>query len=607
MATNYVFNNREHKFILKEWLNTEKLAEFERFKGYYDVDDVDMLLDVVLEIATEVVAPTVEDGEENPMRLEDGRVTVPDSFRSAYKFLVDNGWGPSNANEQEGVLPQVVFAMCEEFLGAANYPLMQFVGLTSGSAGLIQSFGHQEVQDLYLPKMFSGQWAGTMCLTEPGGGSDVGDIQSVASPTDDPGVYQIKGVKCFISQGDHDLTENIVHLLLARSEGGAPGTKGISLFVVPKYWPDENGDVGEWNDVTTIGIEHKMGMSGSATAMLGFGDNDDCRGILLGSPPDENGAGEGMAQMFQMVNGARMSTGHTALAIAATGYHSAVQYAKERVQGRKFGQGKKAPRVRIIEHEDVRRMLMVQKSTLEAMRAIIYQTYYYFDVAKYSQDEAERERARRRMEVNTPLVKAYCSDTAWQLAAEAIQVHGGYGYSEEYPVARCARDVKILSIWEGTNFIQSLDLIGRKWHMEKGVVFQEWLADIEDFLGKHEDAEELGKEMNILAGALEGYKELRSFLLESLPEKPQLTPLYSTRVLHSTAIVYCGMLLLEQAIIARERAADFDVGDAEHSFYTGKVETARFYLRNIVPQVLMTRDIILDADTSAIEIPEDAF
>src|SRR5680860_1182815 len=199
--------------------------------------------------------------------------------------------------------------------------------------------------------------------------------------------------------------------------------------------------------------------------------------------------------------------GHTALAIAATGYHSAVQYAKERVQGRKFGQGKKAPRVRIIEHEDVRRMLMVQKSTLEAMRAIIYQTYYYFDVAKYSQDEAERERARRRMEVNTPLVKAYCSDTAWQLAAEAIQVHGGYGYSEEYPVARCARDVKILSIWEGTNFIQSLDLIGRKWHMEKGVVFQEWLADIEDFLGKHEDAEELGKEMNILAGALEGYKE----------------------------------------------------------------------------------------------------
>src|SRR5680860_472581 len=170
MATNYVFNNREHKFILKEWLNTEKLAEFERFKGYYDVDDVDMLLDVVLEIATEVVAPTVEDGEENPMRLEDGRVTVPDSFRSAYKFLVDNGWGPSNANEQEGVLPQVVFAMCEEFLGAANYPLMQFVGLTSGSAGLIQSFGHQEVQDLYLPKMFSGQWAGTMCQLSPEAG-----------------------------------------------------------------------------------------------------------------------------------------------------------------------------------------------------------------------------------------------------------------------------------------------------------------------------------------------------------------------------------------------------------------------------------------------------
>ncbi len=608
MATNYIFNNREHKFLLKEWLDTAKVFSFDKFKDYYGIEDVDMLLDVALKVAKEVVAPTSDDGETNPMRLENDKVAVPDSFRPAYKFLNENGWGPGHADEQEeGTLPQVVYSMCEEFLDAANYPLMQFVGLTSGAAGLIQSYGNAAVKEQYLPKMFSGQWAGTMCLTEPGGGSDVGDILSKAYPTDDPGVYKIKGSKCFISQGDHDLTDNIAHLVLARIEGGAPGTKGISLFVVPKYWPDENGNSGEGNDVTTIAVEHKLGMSGSATAMLNFGDNDDCRGVLLGNPPDDSGIGQGMAQMFQMVNGARMGTGHTGLAIAALAYHNAVQYAKERVQGRKFGQGKKAQRVRLIEHEDVRRMLMVQKATLEAMRAIIYQTYYYFDVAKYSHDEVDRNKARRRIEVNTPLVKAYCSDKAWELTAEAIQVLGGYGYSEEYPVARCARDVKILSIWEGANFIQSLDLVGRKWHLEKGVLFQDWLVDIEEFLVKNKHAEGFGKDITLLTSAFEAYKEMRSFLLQSLSEKPELTPLYSTRVLHSTAIVYCGMLLLDQALIAQKTASDFEEDNPERSFYNGKIETARFYVRNIVPQVVTTRDIVLGADTSALDIPEEAF
>ena len=606
MATSFVFNNREHKFLLKDWLDSEKIFNYDKYKGIYDMEDVDMLLDVALTIAEEVVAPTSDDCETHPMKLKDGNVPVPDSFRSAYKSLIENGWGPGDEQE-EGALPQVVHSMCSEFLEAANYPLMQFVGLTNGAAGLIQSFGDEAAKDQYLPKMFSGEWAGTMCLTEPGGGSDVGDILSKAWPTDDKRVYKIKGTKCFISQGDHDLTENIVHLVLARVDGAAPGTKGISLFAVPKYWPEADGSVGESNDVITIAVEHKLGMNGSATAMLNFGDNDNCRGILLGSPPDENGVGQGMAQMFQMVNGARMGTGHTAMSISALAYHNAVQYAKERVQGRKFGLSKKTPRVPIIEHEDVRRMLMIQKATLEAMRALIYQTYYYFDVAKHSKDEADRNKAKRRIEVNTPLVKAYCSDKAWELTAEAIQVYGGYGYSEEYPVARCARDVKILSIWEGTNFIQSLDLVGRKWQLEKGAIFQDWLTDIEEFTANQKDSNGLSKEVDILNEALSAYKEMRNFIIKSMSTKPQLMPLYSTRILHSTAMVYCGMLLMEQAFKAHEMAEKFDAGNAEHSFYTGKVETAKFYLRNIVPQVMMTRDVVLDGDTSAVDIPEEAF
>lgn len=604
----FVYSNRDHKFIIKEWLDGKRIFELDRFKDHYNMDDVDMVLDQALKVAKEVVAPTLEDSEKNPCRLVDGKVPMPESYHKAYRFLNENGWGSSNfSEEEEGVLPNVVLQACEEFIAAAGPGVMQIVGLTSGSAGLIQSFGDQWVKDLFLPRMFSGEWAGTMCLTEPGGGSDVGDILSKAYPTDVPGIYQIRGTKCFISQGDHDVTENIVHLALARIEGAAPGTKGISLFVVPKYWVNDDGSMGEWNDVTTIAIEHKLGWKGSATAMLNFGDNGNCRGILLGSPPDEKGIGQGMAQMFQMVNGARMATGHSALIFAASAYYCAAQYARERVQGRKFGAGKGAPRVRIIEHEDVRRMLMRQKATIEAMRAMIYKTYYYFDIADHGSDGEEREKARRRIEVNTPLVKAYCSDVAWELTAEAIQIYGGYGYSEEYPVARCARDTKILSIWEGTNFVQAMDLVGRKWTMKNGTVFAEWVADIEGFIEKHRSTPGFEREAGILAQALKAYNEARAFMFQSYQEKPQLMPLFATRFLHCTAMLYCGMLIMDQALVASEKAAALGGGHPDQAFYRGKVEAAKYYLCNVVPEVEMMANVIKIADTSAVDVPEDAF
>lgn len=609
VGANFIAGSQDHKFILKEWLDVNKIFNYERYRDCFDLTDVDMFLDQALKIAKEIVAPTYDVTEANRLRLVNGKVTVSRGFRSAFQVLNEKGLGISNCNEHEtGKLPNVIVAACDEFLTGANPALSQLTHITKGAAGLLQAFGDAYVQDLLLPKMFTGEWAGTVCMTETCGGSDLGDLSTKAYPTADPKVYQLKGTKCFISQGDHDVTENIVYVVLARVNGAAPGTKGLSLFAVPKYWPNEDGSVGKWNDVTTIALEHKMGWKGSPTAMLNFGDNGECRGILLGAAPDQNGFGQGMAQMFQAINEARAYTGLVSVAISSVAYHNAVEYAKQRVQGRPFAnQGNNTPRVRIIEHEDVRRMLMVQKATLEAMRALVFQTYYDFDVAFYSDDPAERRTAQRRIEVNTPLVKAYCSDTAWQLTAEAIQVYGGYGYSEEYPVAHSARDVKILSIWEGTNYIQSKDLLERKWKLDNGAVFGEWLQDIEDFLSVHEKNEHFSRELNILKNAFIAYREMQVFVHQSMANNPRLMPLYSTRILQSTAILYCGKLLLSQGLLVSQKLADLRQQDNHYAFYLGKMESVKYYIRNIVPSVILTKAIVLDADTSALDISEEAF
>lgn len=605
MSSNFVYFNRDHKFILKDWLDTKKILAFDAFKDYYDMEDIDMILDEGLKVAKEVVAPTNIDGDRTGAQLKDGKVITPPSFHKLYRFMQENGYGNSQFDpNEEGKLPTVLYVVQEEFFNAANPAFHPYIGLAKGASNLIELFGTQEDKKRFLPKMYSGEWAATMCLTEPCCGSDVGDITTKAYPTEDPRVYKIKGTKCFITAGDHDLTENIIHLLLARCEGAAPGTRGISLFIVPKVWVNEDGSLGEPNDITTVAIEHKMGIKGSATAMLSFGDEDACRGILLGNPPDKDGKAEGMAQMFVMMNGARQSTGLTAMAIAQAAYNYALQYARERVQGKSIT-NLKGPRVRIIEHEDIRRMLLFQKSIIEVSRAMIMKNSYYIDLARFSSDPEERKTAERRIEVNTPLIKAYPSDMVWQTTAEAIQVHGGYGFTEEYPVAQCARDSKILSIWEGTNFIQSMDLVGRKWRLDGGKVFAEWLGDLVASVENNKDVRELAREYEIMSKAINAYREMQGFLVTKLAENIKIMPLYSTRVLHATAMLWGGSLLLEQAAIALARIRELGPEHFDHSFYQGKVQTARFYIRNIVPEIFTTAEIIKDCDTSAIDIPEE--
>jgi alkylation response protein AidB-like acyl-CoA dehydrogenase len=604
LASKFIYSNRDHKFIIKEWLDGEKILGLKRFRDVFNIEDVDGILDQSLKVCREVVAPTNDDGDTIGAVFKDGKVTVPTSFHKAFRYVIDNGWGSSNKDvEGEGTLPAILSGAVHEFMIAANPAFTPYVGLAGGIASVIKAFGSPEQIKLFTPTMFQGVWGGTMCLTEPGGGSDVGDMTSKAYPTNDPLIYKVKGTKCFITGGDHDLTENIIHLVLARVEGAAPGTKGLSLFIVPKIWVNEDGSRGETNDVSTVGIEHKMGLKGSATAVLSFGEEDKCRGFLLGSAPDENGFGQGMAQMFKMINGSRVDTGHSALSVATVAYNNAVEYAKLRIQGRPIT-NPKGNRVPIIQHEDVRRMLLTQKATLEAMRAMIFKSYYYIDLITFGDDPSDIREAKRYLEVITPLIKAYCSDQAWIQIAEAIQVYAGYGFTEEYPVARQARDSKIYSIWEGTNFIQSLDLVGRKWRLDNGSVFQEWLQEIVIFVKENMAHNTFAREFMLLSQALKAYQELMGTVAGYFIENIRLVPLYSTRILRITAELYAGYLMMQQAMVAQNKLSQ---GELDKDFYTGKIHSAQFYLRNIVPDVMATVRIIKEADTSAIDIPEEAF
>lgn len=608
MAFNWAYNTRDFKFILKEWLPTERIFAYDKFKDYYSKDDIDMILDPVFKIAKEMVAPTNDDGEAEPARLVDGETVVAKSFGELFKYVQGQGFGTSNIDEEaEGNLPETVFAAVGEMFASANPAWAPYVALTTGSAELIQSFGTDDVKEMFLPKMFSGEWAGTMCLTEPSAGSDVGDILSRAYPTDNPRIFKIKGSKIFITGGDNNFTENIIHLYLARVEGGVDGTKGISLFVVPKYWVNEDGSL-EPNDVETAGLEHKLGIKGSATAALSFGENNNCRGWLLGiDPRDNEGKGEGMAQMFQMMNGARMGTGHAALAVTANALYNTVEYTKERIQGRALT-NPKGERINIINHEDIKRTLLHVKSHVEAIRAMIFNTYFLFDIKHHDPSEEERIKASDRIEVLTPLVKAYASDEAWPLIGECIQAYGGYGYCEEYPVAQAARDVKIFSIWEGTNYIQSMDLIGRKWMLKKGAAFAAWLQEIREFVEANKATAGFEEDFAYLERAVNAYTEIQMSIGGYFGQKQYgMMPLYARRILTATSQLYCAMMILSQALVAQKKIDELGQDHFDYAFYAGKVACAKYYTQNMLPYVWSLAEIVKVGDRSVIDIPVESF
>lgn len=613
MASNFAYKNtRDFKFILKEWLPLAKVLAYPRFRDNYNVDDVDVILDTVLKMTKDVVEPTSDDGEINPIKFENGQVIISPTVPPVYRKLQSEGWGCANNDTSPGavVLPQIMMFPLWEMFSAANPAFVPpFLAMAQGSTMLLEQLAPDDIKQKFLPKMYTGDYTGTMCLTEPHAGSDVGEISSKAVPTDDPRIFKIKGQKIFISNGDNNFAENIVHMFLARVEGALPGTRGISLFVVPKYWINDDGTQ-TFNDIYATGIEHKMGMHGNPTVSLSFGDNNECRGYLLGrNPLDNEGKGDGMALMFKMMNEERLVCGILSISVMANAFYNAYEYACTRVQGTPFTNPGKG-RVPIIEHEDIKRALLRSKAITEACRAITYKGYINIDINHWDPDPEERKKADDELAVIIPLAKAYCSEISWDvIGTEAIQIYGGYGYISDYPCEKLARDTKINTLYEGTTYIQAMDLVGRKWGLEKGAVFTRWMDDNAAFYEAHSEQPGFEKEFAQLGRAIESYREIQTTMAAFAKDESRrgLIPAFAKRILMATAELLGGRLLLEQALIAQQRLSELGAQHHDATFYRGKIMAARYYLLNEVPHVANLAEIVRLADTSVLEIEPDSF
>ena len=598
-------DTRDIEFLLFEHLGMDKILSYAAYSDFSE-DDFRMIINEALKVCKEVLGPAMQDGDQEGCVYEDGNVKVPESFHECWRVLAENGWMSVSSNPEFGGqgLPGVVGGLLSEFFMGANLGMMIYSGLAVGNGRLIENFGTEGDRTTFVEKMYTGVWGGTMCLTEPDAGSDVGWLRTKAVPdpeADDPRIYKIEGTKRFISAGESDLTENIIHLLLARIEGALQGTKGISLFIVPKIWVNPDGSLGDPNDVYCSGIEHKMGVCGTSTCTLNFGENGTCRGILLGEP------NSGMAKMFQMMNEARMSSGVMGQSMAANAYDTARQYAKERVQGPPFID-RSADRVPIVQHEDVRRMLMNLKAGTEAMRALIGKVYYLIDIAEHDPDDAIRQKAQQQADMFTPLVKAYCSDFGYELTREAIQILGGVGYCREFPAEQYTRDSRISSIWEGTTYIQALDLVGRKLGMAGGKVFQDCIQEVMEFTNTHQDDPDFSPDFKLLFKAAQATADFAMRYTKYFKGgRLSLIALTATRFQECFAEVLMGQLILEQGLLAREKMTQVDASSSDGVFYRGKVETAKYFCRNILTNVFGRHMALQQEDTSAVDIPEEAF
>ena len=558
---------KDIKFVLKEIAGLGPIVETDTF-SHVDVETVEMVLDEVGRFMAEVIAPTNRDGDTIGAKWNDSEVNMPDSFRAAYKQYVDSGFNAVALSPEfgGGGFPAVTGIAIQEMLTSANMAFSLCPLLTQGAIDAFMHHGTDEQKAMYLPKMLTGEWTGTMNLTEPHAGSDVGALTTKAEPVGD-GSYKIAGTKIFITFGEHDMSKNIIHLVLARTPGSPPGTRGISMFVVPKFLVNEDGSPGDRNDVSCVSIEHKLGIHGSPTAVLSFGEKDGAIGWLVGN---EN---EGMRNMFTMMNNARLSVGLEGLSISERAYQDALLYAQERIQGTAVGaeKGTKSP---IIDHADVRRMLMTQRAWIDAMRCLVYANAAELDRSRASADDDAKTAARELADLYIPLTKALCTDLGNEITSLAIQVHGGMGFVEETGVAQHYRDARIAPIYEGTNGIQAADLVGRKLAMRSGGVVLDHLAEIDGIAKEVASLDGFGKFADNLTQAVDTTRRSTNWLLANA-STPNEVLAGSVPYLRMLATAVCGGLMARLAIAA-DSAADTDYGNA-------KKASAKFFGEQILP------------------------
>jgi alkylation response protein AidB-like acyl-CoA dehydrogenase len=607
----YKADLREFQFLLFEQFKLGELLGKAPYEAWGE-EEVRSSLAECYRFAREVLGPLNVVGDIQGCKLENGHVVTPTGFKDAWKKLYEAGWKSIGVPPELGGAgaPRTLQVLVEEMLSGANAAFNMYPGLAYGAAEVIEQFGTSDQKHKFAEHMFNGKWGGTMCLTEPHAGTDVGSAKTSASRNPD-GSYSVRGTKIYISGGDHDLAENIIHLVLARVDGAPAGTKGLTLFIVPRNSVKEDGSLGESNDVQVASLEHKMGINGSATCVLNFGDNGKCIGWPVGGEEKLN---QGMPQMFKLMNAARISVGVQGVAVASSAFLNALEYAKDRKQGASITHWKDAtaPRVSIIEHADVRRMLIQMKATVEGIRALAVKLTMHQDQVYVYQgkDEAKAAYHQGQVDLLVPLVKAYGSDQGFRICETAIQTYGGAGYTRDYPVEQYCRDAKIFSIYEGTNHIQAMDLVGRKLGQAGGANLQAFLGDIQKFVAANSAHATLGPAVKRLGAAQEAVAGTAMRLLMWFQSgQVALVPLSANRFCEMMSELSVAWQLLEGAVIAEKAKSNPTAaeGHPDHAFYAGKVQAALWYARNVLPGVEHKAQLLGEEDKSALDMPDAGF
>jgi alkylation response protein AidB-like acyl-CoA dehydrogenase len=596
-------DRRDIDFVLHEQLKVEELARHDRFKDF-NRKAIDLIVGEARNLAVKEVLPTQFEGDRIGARFEAGTVKVPPSYHKAWKALTEGEWLAMTEDPAWGGqgMPRSVATAASDYLMGASFAFIMHAGLTHGAGKLVETFGTQAQKDLFLKKLYTGEWAGTMLLTEPEAGSDVGALATTATPNPD-GTYTITGNKIFISGGDQDLTPNIIHPVLARIDGAPAGTAGISLFLVPKIRVNADGSLGEPNDVVTTGIEEKMGIHGNATCSLALGGKGQCVGTLLGE------ANKGMRAMFMMMNDARLMVGNQALACASPAYLYALNYARTRLQGRSLLKlmDKSAPAVPIIQHPDVRRMLMLMKVYVEGIRSLSYYLALAEDRSALATDQEEKTRLQGIIDFLIPIAKGYVTERCFDVCSLGVQVYGGYGYIREYPMEQLLRDCRITAIYEGTNGIQAMDLLGRKLGQNQGRPIMDLFDEIRSGLAA-------AQEVNRTEGLAEAL-EPAVIKLEEVARHMGTTAMYGdllTASAHAHPFMeVCGDVVMGWMLLWRARVAAQALAagakDKDAAFYEGQIKSAEFFTKSLLPVAMGRMDAILSGSAVAIEITEDAF
>ncbi|MDY6880768.1 MAG: acyl-CoA dehydrogenase [Desulfatiglans sp.] len=590
--SNLLVDERDQIFVLNEMLQIDKLCEAPLF-AEHSPDLFNMVLEEARKFAVTEFGPIASEADEQGCRFDPDNhsVKAPECYHSPYKLFREGGWiAMCDSLEVGGQgFPLCLGTAVSELFYSSSFCLYGAAELTHGAAKLIEVFGDNKQKELFMTKLYSGEWMGTMCLTESDAGSDLSALKSKAVKKDD-GTYAISGTKIFISAGEHDLVENIVHMVLARVEGDPAGPKGISLFVVPKYLVNDDGTLAKRNDVFCAGIEHKMGIHGLSTTTLNFGDNGECTGYLLGKQ------GGGLMEMFHMMNEQRLLVGLEGLALSSTAYLHAVEYAKTRIQGASVSpkKGQKHTSVPIIEHPDVKRMLLWMKAYVEGCRALAYFASLCIDRTHISDGE-DKERWQKLVDLLIPVVKAYNTDMSWEITGTAIQCAGGYGYISDYPFERFARDCKITSLFEGTNGIQAIDLVFRKLAGDKLAAFGELIAKIDKTIEEADKIEPIIEYADTVKKAKDGLVEIVTDMMSQLKDGKVVSVFgKATPFLEVMGDVVLGWMHLWQLSLTYPKlksltgtASGEELGkiideNKEAAFYQGKVLTAQYYIGSIL-------------------------